>query len=103
MSWLSRLWRKENEKDRCGAGFLRLPKRHPLTRACKVHDIEYLMARDGNQLKSRKQIDEEFLYNMEYIADTEYGCYWRLVMLAQARIFYWTVRVVGKFIYKGEK
>jgi hypothetical protein len=102
MSWFSRLWRKENEKDRCGAGFLRLPKRHSLTPACKIHDIEYMMARDGNQIKTRRTIDLEFLDNMLFIADTEYPRYTRWFGFAQSYIFYGLVRVVGKFIYKGE-
>ena len=102
MSWLSKLWKKENDKDRCGVGFLRLPNRHPFTSACKAHDIEYLMAEAGNQLKTRKEVDKELLYNMKYIADTKYVGYKRTFFLGQAYLFYGLVVIIGGYVWDGD-
>ena len=102
MSWLSKLWKDEDEKERCGAGFLRTPKSDRLTPACAVHDVEYVRAEKGRQPKSRSQVDKEFLERMlEAVRFEPIG--WRRTLLrTQAYTYYLIVRTIGGFFWDGE-
>lgn len=102
MSWFSKFWRRQHDKERCGIGFIRLPGGHCLTPACKIHDIEYLMAKNGNQLKGRKQIDQEMLFNMLTIANDRMFL-GRWITKPQAYLFYYLVRWFGGIGWEGKE
>ena len=95
MSWLSHLWNKENEKDRCGVGFIRLPGGHPLTPACAVHDHRYV-----NKEVSRKEADREFLHNALEIAKVQDTRYKRVITAAQGYLFYGAIRLFGGIVWR---
>lgn len=103
MSWLSSLWKKEGEKDRCGGGFLHTPQSDKLTPACEVHDHEYVKAESGEQTKSRKQVDDQFLDQMLTLVAYEKNSWKRGLLTVQAYTYYGIVRLVGGLFWDGER
>lgn len=79
--------------DRCGiARVWALPVSHWANAPCAIHDREYLLNESGDQNKSRKQVDREFLRNM---LSTAKG----VKQKATAYLFYTVARVGGHFYW----
>ncbi len=101
MSWLSRLWKRENDLDRCGVGFLRTSSRDPFIQPCAKHDQDYLAWKSIKQDKSkirermRKLIDRDLLVGMLQVAITQDKLHSRLFHWGRAYTFYGFVRAFG--------
>ena len=94
----------------CGYGPLKTSSEDPFMVACERHDEEYGKRDTGEQKRTRKVVDREFLEHMDAIAEikcmatqSKYGrtaaSIRKVGLKARARVYYGLARVFGKLVW----
>jgi len=98
MSWIEDWFKKEHDKDKCGAYIFATKSDSVFTPACRIHDLEYVKNETGEQNKTRLQIDKEFLQNLLVIANEHSGVR-KTYLVTRAYMYYGLVRVFGGLVW----
>lgn len=79
---------KDDSPAQCGIWKLLIPTSEKFTKACIGHDSEFVFNDTGEQTKTRKQVDDEFLARMLEVSERSWD---RIV----AYTYYWIARALG--------
>lgn len=103
MSFWSKILGKifpQDSSDDCGVGPFKLPHNHPFTRACELHDFEFVeSAHSGKRLS---EVDWDLFYRWTLIAQAEMDPLKRC-KLAEEICYYWPLaRRFGGLFWDGD-
>lgn len=106
MDWLRKIIRSilpVDSSNDCGYGPFKLPHEHPFTRACTLHDYDFLQSHAGRAEKSINQADADLFWRWALIAHAEQDATKRCKLFEDICEYWPLARLGGKILWTGPR